>query len=178
MQAEGRTSLSIDNTPALRPRWVLFLSFAVMGYAVDMASKQWALRSLAEQDIEVVGQWLRFNLTFNPGAAFSFATSVPWLLTVIAIVAGVSVSWIARKVQNPGWAIALGLLLAGICGNLTNRLFSPPRPFFGHVVDFIQVPNFPVFNVADICINTSAALIIVLSFRGIHVDGTRDREPE
>ena len=49
-----------------------------------------------------------------------------------------------------------------------------PEPFHGHVVDFLMLPSFPVFNIADICINIAAGLIILQTFRGIHLDGSRE----
>ena len=54
----------------------------------------------------------------------------------------------ARRLTSLGWAIALGLVLGGATGNLTDRLL-PLTGFCGHVVDFLEFPNFPVFNVAD-----------------------------
>ena len=77
--------------------------------------------------------------------------------------------WAARA-----WAIALGLLLGGALGNVTDRIFRDPAPFRGHVVDFIELPHWPVFNVADTAICVAAALFVLLSVRGIHLDGRRD----
>ena len=48
-----------------------------------------------------------------------------------------------------------------------------PGPMRGHVIDFLMLPNWPVFNVADICINVAAGLILLLAFRGIRIDGGR-----
>ena len=73
--------------------------------------------------------------------------------------------WLSRRVRNFGWAIAFGLLLAGISGNLTDRLFRSPGVLRGHVVDFLMLPHWPIFNVADMCINVAAALILVQAFR-------------
>ncbi len=64
-------------------------------------------------------------------------------------------------------------MLAGIDGNLADRLFREPGPFRGHVVDFLMLPNWPVFNVADICINVGVVMILVQVLRGIAMDGTR-----
>ena len=72
--------------------------------------------------------------------------------------------------------MALGLLLAGVAGNLTDRIVREPGPLRGHVVDFLMLPHWPVFNVADICINIAAGLIMLQAFRGIRLDGTRDSE--
>ena len=53
--------------------------------------------------------------------------------------------------------------MAGISGNLHDRLFRAPGPLLGHVVDFIQLPHFAIFNVADICITSAAVLVVLLS---------------
>jgi signal peptidase II len=71
------------------------------------------------------------------------------------------------------WAVAFGLLLAGIGGNLTDRIFRDPAPLRGHVVDLFMIPNWPVFNVADICIDVAAALILLQAFRNVRLDGSR-----
>jgi signal peptidase II len=83
------------------------------------------------------------------------------------------VLWFSRRVRDRWWAVGLGLLLAGVVGNLTDRIFRDPEPLHGHVVDLFMVPNFPVFNVADICINAAAAVIVLQTFRGITIDGER-----
>ena len=98
------------------------------------------------------------------------------MLTVIAIVAALAVVWFARRIGSLAWAWAMGLLLAGILGNLTDRLFRDPGPFHGHVVDMLMLPNWPVFNFADVSINIAAGLIILLAFRGVRLDGTREGE--
>jgi len=88
-------------------------------------------------------------------------------------VATVVVLWLSRRLQNKWWAVALGLMLAGIDGNLMDRLFRDPSPFRGHVVDFLMLPSWPVFNVADMCINVGVAMILVQVLRGVAMDGTR-----
>ena len=80
---------------------------------------------------------------------------------------------VARRVGSVAWAVALGLLLAGVAGNLTDRVLREPGVLRGHVIDFLQLPNWPVFNLADISINVAAGLIILQAFRGISVDGRR-----
>ena len=84
--------------------------------------------------------------------------------------------WYSRRLGSTGWALALGFLMAGILGNLTDRVFRAPGPMQGHVVDFLRLPNFPVFNVADICINIAAATIVVQALRGVNVDGSRHED--
>jgi len=93
----------------------------------------------------------------------------------VAICAALAVLWVARRLGSTGWAIGLGFLLAGVCGNLTDRLFREPGVMRGHVVDFMALPHWPIFNVADMCIDVAAAFIVIQAMRGIHVAGTRRR---
>ena len=144
-----------------------------MAYAIDVATKAIAVEKLSGADVELVGPWLVLHLTRNPGAAFSTGTEFTLVLSAIAIAAVVAVVYIGRRVGTRAWAWALGLLLAGVCGNLTDRILRDPGPLRGHVVDFLMVPHWPVFNIADICINVAAGLILIQAFRGIGVDGTR-----
>ncbi|MCL8027587.1 signal peptidase II [Nocardioides bruguierae] len=152
---------------------LLLAAVAVVGLGLDQVTKQWATQALADGDRDLVGSLLRLNLLFNPGAAFSTGTQFTVVLTCLAMVASVVVVVVARRVGHAGWAVALGLLLAGITGNLTDRIFREPGPLRGHVVDFLQLPHWPVFNVADICITSAAVLIVLLTFRGVTLDGSR-----
>jgi len=151
----------------------MFAVVAVAAYAIDVATKILAVERLSGADVELAGTWLVLHLTRNPGAAFSAGTEFTLLLTAIAIAAAAVVIYLARRVGTRAWAWALGLLLAGVCGNLTDRILRDPGPFRGHVVDFLMVPHWPVFNIADICINVAAALILLQAVRGIGIDGTR-----
>ncbi|WP_460829314.1 signal peptidase II [Nocardioides hungaricus] len=163
-----------------RARFILiFAAVALTAYAVEVLSKVLAVRELADRpDIELIGDFLVLHLVRNPGAAFSLGTSYTEVFSVLAIVAVCVVLWLARKVGSVGWACALGFLFGGVAGNLTDRLVREPGPLRGHVVDMFMIPNWPVFNVADIFINIAAGLILVQVFRGIRVDGTRvEREP-
>lgn len=155
---------------------LVFAAIAAIAYAADLGSKQWALASLADGDVPVLGDWLTLHLTFNPGAAFSTGTDFTIVFTALATIAVVVVLWLSRRVRSTGWAIALGLLLGGVAGNLTDRVVRQPEPFYGHVVDFLMLPNWPVFNIADISINVAAGLIILQTFRGVALDGSRDAD--
>jgi signal peptidase II len=167
----------------------LFVLVAVLGYALDLASKALAVAHLTGRPpVHVIGELLTLYLARNPGAAFSTGTSYTVLLTFVALGAGVATLWVARRLGSTGWALGLGFLMAGVLGNLTDRLFREPGPFRGHVVDFLQLPNWPIFNVADMCINLAAALIILQAVRGVSIDGRshssksagedRDQAPE
>ena len=190
MQAARGTSLTSDDpslsstAPSSRRRRLraLLAAIAASLYATDQVTKALAVdRLTGEPDKQVLGELLQLHLTRNAGAAFSTGTAYTEVLSILAIVAALVVIWLARRVGSTAWAVALGLLLAGIAGNLTDRLVREPGPFRGHVIDFLMLPNWPVFNVADMCINVAAVLILVQAFRGIRIDGGRhreDREPE
>ncbi len=153
--------------------WRVFALVALVMYAADLITKIIALDRLdGRPDVRVVGDLLQLHLTRNPGAAFSTGTQFTVLLSCIAIAAVIVVLWLSRRLGSLAWAVALGFLLAGVAGNLTDRMFREPGPFRGHVIDFLMLPNWPVFNVADICINVAAGLILIQAFRGIRMDGT------
>jgi signal peptidase II len=162
-----------------RRRLGLFATIAALAYAVDLVSKVVAVDTLTGRPpVEIVGDYFTLYLARNPGAAFSTGTAYTEVLTGIAVVAAAVVILVARRLGSTGWAVGLGLLLGGVLGNLTDRLFRSPGPLRGHVVDFFMFPHFPVFNVADICINLAAATIMVQAVRGVRVDGLRHNEAD
>ena len=180
MQAARGTSLSDadqHSRPAggsARSKWIL-AGVAAAAYAVDVASKQLAVTRLADGDVPLLGDWFVLHLTYNPGAAFSLGTEYTLALSCLAIAAVGVILTVSRRVGDPVWALALGLLLGGVAGNLTDRLVRDPGPMRGHVVDLFMVPHWPVFNVADICINLAAGLIVLQAVRGVSLDGVRER---
>jgi signal peptidase II len=151
---------------------------AAAAYALDLGTKQWALAHLEDGDIPVVGDWLVLHLTHNPGAAFSTGTEFTVVFSCLALVAVLVVLWLSRRLGSPLWAIGLGMLLGGVAGNLTDRVVRDPGFMRGHVVDFLMLPSWPVFNVADMCINIAAGVIIVQSFRGVMLSGQRAQKTE
>jgi len=159
--------------------WLLFAAVAAVMVAIDQVAKVLAVRHLAgEPDRELVGELLQLHLTYNPGAAFSLGTRFTVVIACLAWVATLVVLWVSRRVVSKVWAVGLGLLLAGIDGNLIDRMIREPGPFRGHVVDFLMLPNWPVFNVADICINVGVGLILLQVLRGVNLDGTRATSAE
>ncbi|MGH3508311.1 MAG: signal peptidase II [Nocardioidaceae bacterium] len=183
MQTTPGTSLTdeklVPAEPSRRPHVVLWAAVAATVLLVDQATKFWAERALdGGETRELAGEWLQLRLTYNPGAAFSMGTGYTVVLTLIAIGVVVVVIRMARKLGSWGWALALGLLLGGALGNVTDRIVRDPAPFRGHVVDFLELPNWPVFNVADMAICAAAAVFVLLSIRGIHLDGTRAAETD
>lgn len=178
MQAARGASLTSDADPTGpvrapgRSRYGLILGIGALALLADQGTKVLALERLERGDpVEFIGSLLRFNLTSNPGAAFSTGTNLTPYISVFGCIALVVVLVVSRRVATPLWAVAMGLLLAGIAGNLFDRFFREPGPLRGHVIDFLELPNWPIFNVADICINVAAGLIILQSLRGIPLAG-------
>lgn len=150
----------------------LVLAVAASIVVIDQLTKAWAVARLKGQSpIEVVGTWLQFTYGENTGAAFGIGTGFTWIFTAIAIVVAIVIIRTARRLGSAWWAVALGGLLGGAVGNLVDRLTRPPGPGQGYVVDFIALPNFPVFNVADMAITVSAGLMIWLTLRGVDLSG-------
>ena len=149
-------------------------SVAAAVVVLDQVTKFLAVRFLEGQPpVEVVGTWVRLLFLRNSGAAFSIGTGVTFIFSAIAVAVIVVIVRTSRKLGSLGWALALGGLLGGAVGNLLDRIFRDPGFLQGHVVDFIAVPNFAVFNLADSAIVCSAVLMVLLSLRGIEISGTR-----
>lgn len=140
--------------------------------ALDVTSKLLAVAHLSGRaPVEVVPGVLDLRLTRNPGAAFSLAGGATVLFSVVALaVVGVIVRTV-RRLRSAAWALVLGLLLGGALGNLADRLLRAPGPLRGHVVDWIHLHHWPVFNVADSAIVVGGLLAVVLSARGVGLEG-------
>jgi signal peptidase II len=157
-----------------RRRTAIFGVVALLAYLTDQVTKHLAVDRLTNKPpVHVVGDLLQLTLARNPGAAFSTGTGFTQVFSVIAIAATAVVLWFGIRARSTFWAFGLGMLLAGVVGNLTDRVFRAPGPLRGHVVDFVMLPHWPVFNVADICINVAAVVIVVQALRGARIDGTR-----
>lgn len=141
------------------------LAAALMVLILDQATKQWALSALAQGSIDLF--WtLRFRLVLNPGMAFSQGQSLGPVIGALTIV--VIVVLVASLIRGARWGhpVALGVLVGGAAGNLTDRLLRGRGWLRGEVVDFIDFQWFPVFNVADIAINVAVALLLIGALRG------------
>jgi signal peptidase II len=153
----------------------VLVAIAILVLAADATTKAIVVAHLREdQPVHLIGNVLMLWLTRNPGAAFSVGTGETVVFTVIAFAVIVYIARTARRLYSLGWAIALGLLLGGAMGNLTDRIFRAPGPFRGDVVDWIAVTRYyPIFNLADSAIVCGGILTVLLAMRGYHLDGTR-----
>lgn len=165
-----------DEKPRGKRRVAALLVVAALAYALDLVSKLVVVAKLEhEAPIEVIGTVLQFYVVRNPGAAFGIGEALTVVLTVIAAAVVVVILRLSRRLYSTPWAIALGMLLGGAMGNLTDRVFRSPGVFEGAVVDFIAPTHFAVFNLADSAIVCGGILIVILSFRGLDPDGTIHR---
>lgn len=141
---------------------------AALAWGLDLSTKIWAVNNLsARNPVEIFGSFFQLTLIRNPGAAFSFATGATFVLTAIAVAAVIVIIYYSSKITSLGWATTLGLLLGGVLGNLTDRLFRSPGFFKGEVIDWLEITNWPVFNLADSAIVVAAFLAIVLTIRNV-----------
>jgi lipoprotein signal peptidase len=157
---------------------VLLLGVAAVVYAADVISKTVVVATLAGRPpVRLLGGFLTLRVLRNSGAAFSVGTSLTVVFTLIAVGVIVFILRASRRLRSRPWAVTLGLLLGGAAGNLTDRLLRSPGVFRGAVVDWIQVPHWPVFNLADSAIVCGGVLAVLLASRGIRLDGSREGQP-
>ena len=176
LQAAPGTPLNgAPSGPPGRPRRVgLLLAVALFVIAADVISKAIVVARMPDHpSIRLLGGLLTITYTRNGGAAFSIGTSMTIVFTAIALGVIVYILRAARNLRSIGWAITLGLLLGGATGNLIDRIFRAPGAFQGHVIDWIELPHWPVFNLADSAIVCAGVLVVLLALRGIRMDGTR-----
>lgn len=185
MAAGGRPTAAPDETaPAgtqaesSRPRRVgVLIAVAIAAFAVDLISKTIVVATLSNRPpVRLLGGFLTLTQIRNGGAAFSIGTSMTIVFTAIALGVIIYIVRMARNLRSTAWAVTLGLLLGGAAGNLGDRIFRSPGWFRGHVVDWIQLPHWAVFNVADSCICVGGALVVLLALLRMRMDGTRDTD--
>ena len=167
--------MSQADTPRRRHRGVfVLLAVAVAVLITDIVTKTVVVATLSDRaPVSLLGGLLKLRVTRNPGAAFSIGgPSVTAVFALIAVVVIVVILRASRKIRSLAWAVTLGLLLGGATGNLVDRLLRTPGPFRGYVVDWIQLPHWPVFNVADSCIVCGGVLAVFLAVRGVRIDAT------
>ncbi|KTR96554.1 signal peptidase [Microbacterium testaceum] len=156
----------------------LIAILAVVVLAADQLAKMIAIENLPpERVVPVIGEALQLYLVRNPGAAFSLGESVTWIFTIaLAVVACVILFLAVTRVRSRLWAVVLGLLLGGVLGNLSDRLFREPGFPVGHVVDFISTPWMmpAIYNVADVFIVSMMISVALLVLFGLRLDGTRE----
>lgn len=186
MQTARRTSITSKNEGAIEVRHqrrtgrALFALVALIGLGLDAGAKTLAVRYLDPENPTVLaGGMLRLQLIRNSGAAFSLGEKFTIVFAVLSLVVlGFVLVKLVPRIAHRGWSVALGLLTAGVCGNLADRLFREPSFLHGRVVDFLELPHWPIFNVADMCITSAAVLIVILAIiKNVGLDGVRHAKP-
>lgn len=178
LQAAGGAPITSSGAAGTHQRRMrtIFALVCAGGLLLDQLTKFLAVRHLDPLDPPVLlGGLVTLRLIRNPGAAFSLGESFTIVFALLALVVLTFVLVkLAPRVNHPGWAVALGLLAAGVAGNLMDRIFREPGFLRGHVVDFVQLPHFAIFNVADMCITSAAVLIMVLAVvKNVGIGGER-----
>ena len=148
--------------------WKRLYTIAWTVWLVDFATKVWALNNLsASNPTKIIGDFLQLTLIRNSGAAFSLAQGATIIFTFFAIFVVGAIAYYAPRITSRGWSVVLGLALGGVLGNLSDRIFRSPGYFTGHVIDWIELTHWPVFNVADTAIVVAAGIAVILSIRNI-----------
>ena len=161
MQAERRTALTVRT-------WRTLFSVAWFVWILDLATKLWAVSTLSHRsDIKVIGSFFKLTLVRNSGAAFSLAEGATIFLSIFGILFLCAILYFSPRITSKGWAVVLGLVMGGILGNLVDRIFREPGVLRGHVIDWMQLPNWPIFNIADSAIVIAALIAMVLTARNI-----------
>jgi signal peptidase II len=155
----------------VRGHWWLLAGAAVGVFVVDQLTKWWAVEALDDRLIHVV--WtLQLRLTYNFGTAFSIAQGRGALISLLALVAVGLLLVTGRRTTRRTSAVALGMIVGGAVGNLTDRAVRDGDGFLGGgVVDFIDLQWWPVFNLADAAIVVGAALMTLTGWREHVVTG-------
>jgi len=151
----------------------LFGITAVSVWVLDQLTKVAAVAWLDDEAVTLIPNVFELTVTRNAGAAFSTGTGFTLVLSIVAVAVVITVLRLATRLRDRWWALGLGLLLGGALGNLTDRILREPAPLRGHVVDFLHLNHWPVFNVADIALTFAAITIIVRTWRGVSLDGSR-----
>jgi signal peptidase II len=143
---------------------VVLFSAAGVAYLLDRLTKAWVERTLPGAPIDLIPGVLTLRFTTNSGGAFSIGGSASWIFASATIVVSTLIIVTAFRHRSMLTAVALGLILGGALGNLTDRIVRGPG-FSGKVIDFVDLHVWPIFNVADSAIVVGAILLAVASVR-------------
>jgi signal peptidase II len=163
------------NVVAVAGRRHLGVLFGIAAFviAADVVSKAIVVAKLSNHaPVKLLGGLLTLEETRNPGAAFSVGTSATLLFGLVAIAVIGVILRTARRLFSRPWSIVLGLLLGGATGNLIDRIGRSPGVLRGYVVDWIRLPHFAIFNLADSAISIGGVLAVLLALSGRQLDGS------
>ena len=168
MQAERRTSLTLS----IRRR--LALAFFLV-FVIDYLSKFLVLNFLTSPSRKIIGSFLTLSLSRKTGAAFGLGSNNGRAISIFAFAVIATIFYVGFRIDSNVWAFAFGALAGGISGNLSDRIFRGTGGLNGSVVDWIKLPHWPTFNLADLAITTSLFLIALLLWRKVPLNSQRWR---
>jgi signal peptidase II len=144
-----------------KTRFLVAATVAACVIAVDQLTKSWAVNRLSRGSIHIFWK-LDLQLEYNSGSSFSFAQGWAPVIGGIAVVIVAVLVVMVRRARSNSIALALGLVIGGALGNLSDRVF---RSHHGSVVDFIALHFWPTFNVADSCVVVGSILLVIFLWR-------------
>ena len=141
---------------------ILWVSIIIASILLDQLTKLWTIENLAlYESVEVIPYLFNFCHIKNPGAAWGMFSDNRWVFIVISSVAIIALPIFLYKYRKAPFlfGFSLSLIIGGAIGNMIDRLFAPN----GYVTDFIEFAfmDFPVFNVADICVCVGAFMMFI-----------------
>ena len=155
-----------------RRRLVVLVAAAVLVYATDVITKIIAVDQLADRrPVQVFGSVFTLDLVRNPGAAFGLGVGMTIVFSLVSVGVIVAILRAAPRLGSLPWALVFGLVLGGALGNLTDRILRDPGFGRGHVVDFLHITHWPVFNVADSAFCVAGGIVVLLAIRNVPLEG-------
>lgn len=164
--------------PTFRSHLVLAYGVAALVVALDMLTKRWAAIAFRDEPQVVIPGILTFRFTENPGAAFSMFRNAGPFLGLAAVVAVGFIGASLAKARPRYEVVGFGMITGGALGNLIDRIARGEGFLDGHVIDWVQLPNFPTFNVADSAISVAVAVLLIGSWRSGSAAETASHEIE
>ena len=155
------SDLTVGTSAASRVSFRIAGSIGLAILLVDQLTKNWARDTFQDGPRDVIGDWLRFRYSQNPGAAFSSFTDAGQIIALIAVGVVGFMFFLISRTKRRVELVALGFILGGAMGNLADRIFRGEGFLDGAVVDWIDWWFIPTFNIADACLNIGVALLLL-----------------
>lgn len=173
----ARSKIEKSKKQVPRSLWRVVLGVGLLAFALDVTTKQWALRNLeVGEENPFIGNFITLQLIYNPGASFSIGEGATWIFTILTVLILGVIIWYSTRVTDVVGAVIIGFLAGGAAGNLVDRLTQPPGFGVGHVVDFLNYNDWFIGNVADIWIVAAAiAMVLWVLFRKENTDTSRTK---
>jgi len=149
--------------------WLMIISLLII--FLDQLTKWLVVKNIPYGSVWSPWEWLtpvaRIVHWSNTGVAFGMLQGMNPVFIALALIVSGMIIYYYQQIDQQDWLIRLALMLelGGALGNLIDRIR------YGHVVDFISVGNFPVFNIADSCITIGVVILLL----GVWLQEKRDK---